>query len=52
VKGGPAATGGQAGRALVSADQASLDEDLEAWTLKDQANPAFWLARAVTYRLR
>ena len=25
----------------VSADQAGLDEDLEAWTLNDQANPAF-----------
>jgi penicillin amidase len=27
----------------VSPDQISLDEDLEAWTLGDQANPAFWL---------
>jgi penicillin amidase len=27
----------------VSADQASLDEDLEAWTLGDPANPAFTL---------
>ena len=27
----------------VSADQASLDEDLEAWTLDDPANPAFTL---------
>ncbi|HEY6312412.1 MAG TPA: penicillin acylase family protein [Streptosporangiaceae bacterium] len=27
----------------VSADQASLDEDLEAWTLSDPANPAFSL---------
>lgn len=27
----------------VSLDQVSLDEDLEAWTLGDQANPAFWL---------
>jgi len=27
----------------VSVDQVSLDEDLEAWTLGDQANPAFWL---------
>jgi penicillin G amidase len=27
----------------VSPGQASLDEDLEAWTLRDQANPAFTL---------
>ena len=27
----------------VSVDQVSLDEDLEAWTLADQANPAFSL---------
>jgi penicillin G amidase len=27
----------------VTADQVSLDEDLEAWTLSGQKNPAFWL---------